>query len=417
LSVSPKHSSFHLFLPFAVAYYLSYLLRNGNAVIAPVLTQELALTAADLGLLTSAYFLAFGLFQVPLGMLLDRYGARRVEATLLLFAAAGTLVFAFGRNIGELAIGRALIGLGVSACLMAGLKNFSQWYPAERQASLTGAIMVAGGLGAISATIPLEAMLPAIGWRGVFLVLTGIIVVATIYLFVAVPDHDHGVSRTSLRQQWQGVVEVFASRSFWRFAPQTALFSGGFMAVHGLWAVPWFIEVDGLTRAESARSLFAIGVAALASYLAIALWATSLIRRGVRATRMLGGLLAVGWLFQLGILAGVVPALPLWIGYGFCMTATQLSYASLTQRFALALSGRVITALNLLAFAGAFAIQWGIGGVVDLLAAAGWGPAPAFRAAFALMAAAQLLALGWFVLEGRREKSVRLHAPLPPAGP
>src|SRR5438477_8506816 len=157
-----------LFLPFAVGYYLSYLLRNANAVIAPELTRELSLTAADLGLLTSAYFFAFGAFQIPLGILLDRYGARRVEATLLLFAAAGTLVFGFGRDIAELSLGRALIGVGVSACLMAGLKQFSQWYPLERQSSLTGAIMTSGSLGAISASVPLEWLLPVFGWRGVF---------------------------------------------------------------------------------------------------------------------------------------------------------------------------------------------------------------------------------------------------------
>src|SRR5689334_3431830 len=116
-----------VFLPFAIGYYLSYLLRNANAVIAPELTREMSLSASELGLLTSAYFFTFGAFQIPLGILLDRYGPRRVESALMLFAAAGTLVFAFGHDIGTLAIGRGLIGLGVSACLMAGLKNFSQW--------------------------------------------------------------------------------------------------------------------------------------------------------------------------------------------------------------------------------------------------------------------------------------------------
>ena len=87
-----------VFLPFAAGYYLSYLLRTVNAVIAPELTRELALSAADLGLLTSAYLLAFAAFQIPLGLLLDRHGPRRVEAGLLLVAAAGTLLFAFGRS-------------------------------------------------------------------------------------------------------------------------------------------------------------------------------------------------------------------------------------------------------------------------------------------------------------------------------
>jgi sugar phosphate permease len=152
-----------LFLPFAAGYYLSYLLRNANAVIAPELTHELGLGADGLGLLTAAYLLAFAAFQIPLGVLLDRYGPRRVEAALLVIAALGAAVFAASENLLALAVGRGLIGLGVSACLMAGLKNFVLWYPRERQASLTAAIMVAGGLGALSASLPLEALLPALG--------------------------------------------------------------------------------------------------------------------------------------------------------------------------------------------------------------------------------------------------------------
>ena len=152
----PVNPWVRVFLPFAAGYYLSYLLRTVNAVIAPELTRELTLTAADLGLLTSAYLLAFAAFQIPLGLLLDRYGPRRVEAGLLLVAAAGTLLFAIGRSPFELTVARGLIGLGVSSCLMAAFKGFAQNFPAERQASLTGAIMASGGLGALTASLPLE---------------------------------------------------------------------------------------------------------------------------------------------------------------------------------------------------------------------------------------------------------------------
>ena len=154
------HLGLRLFLPFAAGYFLSYLLRNVNAVIAPELTRELGVSAADLGLLTSAYLVAFGSFQLPLGVLLDRYGPRRVEAVLLLIAAAGSACFALGTNLTELALARAAIGLGVCACLMAAYKAFSVWYPAERLPSLNAAVMVAGGLGALVATTPLAWAVP-----------------------------------------------------------------------------------------------------------------------------------------------------------------------------------------------------------------------------------------------------------------
>ena len=115
-----------------------------------------ALDAASLGFLTSAYFLAFGLMQIPVGMLLDRYGPRRVEPVLLAIAAAGALLFGLADGLPGLTLARAIIGGGVSACLMAPLKGIAMWYPPERHASLSGWMMVAGGLGALAATTPLE---------------------------------------------------------------------------------------------------------------------------------------------------------------------------------------------------------------------------------------------------------------------
>ena len=166
--MTPQAAWFRLFLPFAGGYFLSYLYRTVNAVVGPVLSNELSLGAADLGLLTSTYFIAFGSTQLPLGLLLDRFGARRVEAALLLVAAAGAAIFAVSDGIGMLAVGRGLIGLGVSACLMAAFKFFSQWFPAERQASLTGWIMTSGSLGALMASAPLDAVLHVATWREVF---------------------------------------------------------------------------------------------------------------------------------------------------------------------------------------------------------------------------------------------------------
>src|SRR5919108_2725734 len=104
-------------LPFLAGYYLSYVLRTVNAVLGPALVAEFNLSAADLGLLTGVYFFSFGLFQVPLGVLLDRFGPRRVNAALLLMATAGAVLFARAASFEDLVLARALIGLGVSACL------------------------------------------------------------------------------------------------------------------------------------------------------------------------------------------------------------------------------------------------------------------------------------------------------------
>ncbi len=390
-----------VFLPFAAGYFLSYLLRNVNAVIAPELTHELGLSGADLGLLTSAYLFAFGAFQLPLGILLDRYGPRRVEAALLLAAAAGCVVFAFGTSLGELAVGRAMIGLGVSACLMASFKAFSLWFPPERLASLNAAVMAAGGLGALSATTPLSWALPIAGWRGVFFALAGLAVIAAAGIF-SMPDKLAPGSRETLGEQMRALGGILKSRVYWRFAPQTAMIVGGFMAIQGLWAVPWLIEFNGLSREAAAFHLLLTAGAMLAGFLAIAAFVTPLARRGIPPERILIVGMGVGLLVTLLIVLDVGATHALWFAMGLVFSVGNLAYALLCAHFPPQLSGRVNTALNLGAFVGAFGLQWGFGVLVDIFGSYGLPTREAFRWAFALLWAGQALAYGWFVLDAKR---------------
>lgn len=392
-----------VFLPFAVGYYLSYFLRNANAVIAPVLSNELALSPADLGLLTSTYLLVFGAFQIPLGILLDRYGPRKVEAGLLLIAAAGAVLFALGRDLTELALARGLIGLGVSACLMASFKGFLQWFPLEKQASLTGAIMAAGGLGALTASVPLELALPILGWRGAFIVLALAALVAAAFIFFSLPAQNASTHAGGLKEQLSSVVEIFRDRRFWRFAPQMALFPGAFMALQGLWAVPWLMNVSGTSRAVAAGHLLAMGLAMLACNLGVATLATRLARAGIQPIMLLSGGSALALACEAAIILGLGPTLPLWAGFALFVSTGTLAYALLAAMFPPALSGRVTTTLNLLAFVGAFGLQWGIGLMVDLLLGLGLATASAYRAAFGMVFLMQAAAYAWFVLEGRKE--------------
>lgn len=390
----PEPGIWRIFLPFALGYYLSYALRTVNAVIAPDLTREFALTSSDLGLLTSTYFLTFGAFQIPLGILLDRYGARRVEAALLSLCAAGTALFALGTGFSGLVLGRALIGLGVSACLMASLKAFHQWFPSERQPSLMGAIMVAGTLGALTASTPLELALPAMGWRGVFWLLTALALAAAA-LVLTVPERRSGLAAEPLAAQLSGVARIFAAPVFWRFAPQACFIVGGFLALQGLWAVPWLMATGAMTRAAAAAHLFGLNAALLAGYLGVALFAGRLARMGLPPARLLtlgsGGAVAVLFL----ALADAAPAWLVWSALGVAMSAGNLSYPLLGSCFGAQMAGRANTALNLATFVGAFGIQWGFGALVDAFSAYGAPRASSFRFALAVLASAQLAAFLW----------------------
>ena len=388
-----------VFMPFAAGYFLSYLFRNVNAVIAPELTHEFGVSAADLGLLTSAYLVAFGAFQLPLGILLDRFGPRRVESLLLLVTAIGAALFALGKNLPQLVLARALIGLGVSACLMASFKAFSQWFPIERRAALNSAIMAAGGLGALTASVPYGWALPLIGWRGAFFALSGLSVLAGLLIFT-IPDKPAEAVRESLAEQLRGLARVISSRIFWRFAPQTGLIVGGFMAIQGLWAVPWLMNFSGYTREVAAAHLFLTSIGMLTGFISVAAFITRLARRGISPERIMIAGIAGGLLTSLLIVMGVMSTKLLWLVMGIVFSVGNLSYALLARHFPAQLIGRANTALNLLTFAGAFAVQWGFGALVDVFTASGLSAHDAFQRSFALLLLLQVASFAWF-LAGR----------------
>lgn len=392
-----------LFLPFAGAYFLSYLYRTANAVIAPVLAEELALGAGGLGLLTSAYFLSFAAAQLPLGLLLDRFGARRVESGLLLVAALGAVAFACGSSIRDLTIARGLIGLGVSACLMAAFKAFSLWFPAERQASLTGWIMTSGGLGALAATAPLEFLLHFYGWREVFSALAVLTLCVAAWLFASVPEAGGTPKSEPLTKQWIGVKAVFESRHFWRFVPLGLTMTGGFMAVQGLWSISWLMTVNGFTRAVAADHLAGMSLAMLITYVLLGLLATPLARRGIRPIYLFAGGLVLSLATLILIVGeGSAHTKALWIAYGTFSSFGTLAYSLAASHFPVALSGRAHTAFNLMVFIGAFATQWGLGLLIDLLQADGASPAAAHRSAFWVLLVAQGMSYAWFLIADRR---------------
>jgi MFS family permease len=381
---------------YAAGYFLSYGLRSVNAVIAPELMRDLGITSADMGLLTSAYFLAFGLFQLPLGLLLDRFGPRRVEAALLLLAAAGCALFGAGQTLATLVLGRALIGLGVSSCLMASFKAFSQWFPVERLPSLTATIMVAGGLGALSASVPVEAALPLLGWRGMFFVFAALLVLSAGFV-LTVPDKSALAQSEPLGQQIRTMLGIFGKRVFWRFAPQGCLSSGGFMAIQGLWAVPWLMEVNGAARADAAGVLFLMGLAMLSGFIFVATCSRWLSRHGVSPMTLLTIGIGSSLLVEVGIIADLARPAWLWPLLGLSFSLSNIAYSQLSAAFAVELSGRVNTALNLLVFVGAFGMQWGIGALVDGLTGAGLERTQAFRITFGVMLVLQALAFAWFM--------------------
>jgi len=390
----PSASLLRIVIPFALGYCLSYIFRTVNAVIAPDLVRELQLDANILGLLTSSYFLTFAAAQLPLGIVLDRWGPRLSESILLLVAASGALCFAMATQVSTLVIGRGLIGLGVSACLMAAFKAYALWFPPHRLALVNGIQMASGGSGALLAAAPTEMLLSSTDWRGIFTGLAVLCVLVALLIWWFIPDH-HTDDTPHASRPLDGLGHILRSKAFWRIAPVTTLSQATFLATQSLWAAPWMADVGHLQRASTATILSAMAASMICGFLFFG-WLTGRLNRNGVSTLPIALIGMSGFmLLQLAMLSGLITSQTwLWTGYGFLGTTGILSYAALSQSFPKNLTGRVNTTLNLLVFVAAFAAQWGMGAIINL-----WQLSPGvyavsgYRLAFGIMLGGQVLGL------------------------
>ncbi len=394
-----------VFIPFAIGYFFSYLYRVVNAVIAPNLVVDLNLSPGDLGLLTSTYFLTFAAFQLPLGVLLDRFGSRKVEACLLLFAAVGAFIFARANSVPGLIAGRALIGFGVSSCLMAAFTAFAIWFPRERLPLVNGIQVAVGGLGALTGTAPVEAALQISDWRTLFTLLGILTLGAAAAIFFVVPERRAEGGGATLKEQVRGIGTVYKSPVFWRIAPWAVTSQATFMAVQTLWAGPWLRDVAGYERMAMAQGLLLIAAAMVVGFALIGALAARLSRSGINPLYVsVSGMGAFMVIQGLIILHVISLTLPLWILFGFFGATGVLNYAILCQSFPGNLAGRVNTGLNVMVFVVAFGGQWGIGEIINLwpiLPDGRYAPA-SYQAGFGLMLALQVLSVIWFIVAGTR---------------
>lgn len=371
-----------VFGAFAFNYFLSALLRAVVATLAPEFAREMHLGAGDLGLLAGAYFLGFACMQLPLGVALDRYGARRVLLCLLVVAVLGCIGFALARTFGQLVIARLMIGLGVSASLMAPLAAFVRLYDPPLQLRLNSWMLMSGSLGMVASTLPVQLLLPVVGWRGLFWLVAAALALGMVCIAVAAPaDLGPGSGSRAV-----GYRVILAHPAFRRALPLGFFTYGGLIAVQALWAGPWMTEVVGSTAEGAARGLFIINLTMLCSFLAWGVVIPRLVQRGWVQERLIGGGWPVGAVVMLCIVVLGPNAGSAWLAaWCACTSVIALTQPAVAQAFSKEEAGRALSAFNLAIFSGVFACQWGMGLAIDAMVGAGLGRADSHRAAMALL--------------------------------
>lgn len=394
-----------VFLPFAFVYFLSYIVRGVNAVIFPYLERDVGVTAADLGLLTSAFFLFFAACQPLLGVALDRYGPRRLQTALMIVAALGSVLFGLASSLSQLVLARGLIGLGFAGGLMAAMKAITLWYPPRRWGLITGFHMMAGGAGSMAATLPVEWSLSVVSWQGLFFWLAGISLLAALLLHVAVPERALSNRGGSLREQFRITGAILTDGFYWRIQPLLCLQQLTFIGCITLWMGPWLRDVSGVTDQAARADVLLYATAAMTLGFAVSgLIAEFLRHRGISdfASSNVASLLfalVTGWL---AFAPPANPVLP-WMLFGFLGAYPIQYFPVVMASFPADYAGRVSTSINLLVFVVIFVGQWAMGKVVEL-----WPPTASGYArdgytwAFGALFILQLAALAWLLVSPGR---------------
>ena len=342
------------------AYFLSYFFRSTNAVIAPDLTRELNLSPGDLGLMTSLFYFAFAASQIPIGLGLDRFGARVVQPVLLGIAVLGSVLFGLAQSFFMLALARMLLGVGLAGCLMAGFKTFSAWFPPKRNATVTGALMAFGTFGALFAATPLAWLSSLSGWRSVFFYGAALTILSAVLIALFVRNTPSGSS-----------LPILASNSSLKFKPDSRLLriclinfftAGGLLSVQTLWGGERFLSsVYGLDKSGAGVLLTVMGLGTALGY---ALSGVLGDRYGIArvAVFSLSGFLLCQLAFALQ--APLVLMYPVYFLFGALGTSNLLLLSHAKSLYALGFTGRVTTFANMFGIGGTFVLQWLIGVIV-----------------------------------------------------
>jgi len=396
---APSGQAWRIFLVLCAGFVASQFFRVSNAVIAPELMRNLAISPAAMGMITGSFFLAFAAAQLPAGVLLDRFGPRRTMSSLFVVAVAGSVVFALAEDVVGLAMGRVLMGLGCATGLMGSLVAIARWFPPDRFARLSSLVYTVGGAGFLMATTPLAAISGSIGWRGAFWMMAVATAALAALLYAVVRDappghvlHDRAPETAS--EILAGLKQVFANRDL-RFICALQLVNyGTVLAIVGLWAGPYLNDVHGLEGVERGNVLLVLNLAMLAGVMGF-----SVVERWVNSRKWTICAGAAVSVVPLGVLAAVAdlgkwPAIALLVTFVLASAYIMLIHAHARAVLPDHIVGRGLTLQNLAAFLGVFAIQAVSGFIIgDFTAGGAAAPEIAYRSVFGFLALTTLVSL------------------------
>ena len=398
---SKVNKSVIIFCVFAFAFFISTLLRAITATLTPVLTNEFDLSAGNLGLLAGGYFIGFSLMQIPAGLLLDKYGPKKVIPYLLLIALVGTISFAFAKNFTGLFISRIFIGVGVSACLMGPLTGYRVWFEEKYQQRANSWMLMVLSIGFLASTLPVQILLPLIGWRSIFFLIGALILLSIILLSVFIPSWEIK-SPVESKNISGGLLDVWKDKFFISLIPLAFFSYGGVQAIQTLWAGPWMLNVAGYSPLESATGLFWINITMLFAFLIWGYLLPKFSEYGLDSIKIIKYGLPLNYLILfLIILLGQKAGAAMFTLYILSSIVLTLTHPAIALSFPQHLAGKSLTSFNVFIHSGTFFVQWGIGLIIDYCKNIGFDTILSYRISFFVFLVICILSYLFFIFKNK----------------
>ena len=403
--ISKTNKSVLIFLVFAFAFFISNLLRSIIATLSPILTSEFNLTAGNLGLLAGGYFLGFTCMQIPLGFLLDKHGPKKIVSSFLIIAIVGTASFALAQNFASLLISRVFIGIGVSACMMGPLTGYRIWFADEYQQRANSWMLMVANIGFVFSTLPVQILLPIIGWRWIFVGITFLIIISIVFILLFIPSWDHKFEKDENKPE--GKLSNIWSNKFFKSAIPLGFFNyGGMYAIQTLWAGPWMVRVTGYSPLESAIGLFWINFIALIGFFVWGYILPKISTYDLNSFKLMKFGLPISYLVFLSIIIiGSKAGAFLLTIYILTSIVLTLSQPAVALSFPKHLAGKSLTSFNFVIFLGTFTMQWGMGLIIDLSKSLGKSEIVSFQISFFVYLLCCIFSYLYFIFNNRNLKN------------
>ena len=403
-----KNQFFYIKLVLCAGYTVSQFLRTSLGVLSPNLMHDFNINPNNMGLLGGVFFLSFAIFQIPAGILIDKYGPRKVMSSVIIFAVLGSIIFALSNSFYILLIGRVLMGLGCSICLMGSLVLITRWTDSDQFSKLAGIILAVGGIGGLLATTPLSYFSELFGWRLSFWLAAVVTFCVMLLYYFILEDrkNDLILNRSNETISLKNLLFILKERNFKFMIPMSLMSYSSLVVILGLWGAPYLKDIHGLDSVERGKILMLMAIS----------WNIGSFVFG-RLRSIFGNYKNVvifgasGVIILLFILSIITEINSIYLHILFCILgffgAFSVALISHYQvLFDKEYMGRALSTANFFNFGGVFFVQWLTGKIIYLMGGdSSAAPIEAYRMAFLFVAILLLISLCIYLFSNEKKKS------------